>query len=69
MSWIFCIAFQFVILMSQNYIYLEKQAISQYFKNFHSIWEQKVAIFVDVLLEKTAHAQLSYYTRKSQKTW
>ena len=57
MSWIFCIAFPFVILMSQNYIYLEKQAISQYLENFHSIWEQKVAIFVDVLLEKTALAQ------------
>ena len=37
MSWIFCIAFPFVILMSQNYIYLEKQAISQFLENFHGI--------------------------------
>ena len=35
-----------------------------------SIWKTFVVleIFVDVLLEKTAHAQLGYHTRKSRKT-
>ena len=44
--------------MSQNDIYRNKQ--------YHGIWkiftvlEQKLTIFVDVLLEKTAHEQLGY---------
>ena len=39
------------------------------FGKFSRYWEQKLAIFVHVLLEKTAHAQLRYHTRKSRKTW
>ena len=30
-------------------------------------WEQKVIIFVDILLEKTAHVHWGYCTRKSEK--
>ena len=67
MNWIFCIAFPFVILMSQNYIYLEKQAISWYLENFHGR-KQKLSIFVDVLLEKTAQANWDTIL-ESQETW
>ena len=38
------------------------------FEKFSQYWEQKLTIFVDALPEKTAHAQLGYHTRKSQKT-
>ena len=37
MSLIFYIAFPFVILMSQSYIYLEKQVISRHLEHFHGI--------------------------------
>ena len=38
------------------------------FGKFSWYWEQKLTFFVDVLLKKTAHAQLGYHARKSQKT-
>ena len=60
------IAFPFVILMSQDY---GKEASSiTVFEKFSQYWEQKLTIFVDVLLEKTEDAQLGYHTRKSRKT-
>ena len=37
------------------------------FEKFSRYWEQKLTIFVDVLLEKTEHTQLRYHTRKSRK--
>ena len=37
------------------------------FGTFSRYWEQKVIIFVDVLLKKTRHAHQGYHTRKSQK--
>ena len=60
----------FVILISQNFIQRNKLYISHNLEHFHgSYWEQKVIIFVDVLLKKAAHAQPGYHTRKSLKTW
>ena len=60
----------FVILISRNFIQRNKLYISHNLEHFHgSYWEQKVIIFVDVLLKKAAHAQLGYHTRKSLKTW
>ena len=38
------------------------------FGKLSQYWEQKLTIFVDTLVEKTAHAQLGYHTRKLQKT-
>ena len=38
------------------------------FEKFSRYWEEKLTIFVDILLEKTAHAQLGCHTRKSRKT-
>ena len=60
----------FVILISRNFIQRNKLYISHNLEHFHgSYWEQKVIIFVDVLLKKAAHAQPGYHTRKSLKTW
>ena len=60
----------FVILISRNFIQRNKLYISHNLEHFHgSYWEQKVLIFVDVLLKKAAHAQPGYHTRKSLKTW
>ena len=59
----------FVILISRNFIQRNKLYISHNLEHFHgSYWEQKVIIFVDVLLKKAAHAQTGYHTRKSLKT-
>ena len=33
------------------------------FGKFSWYWEQKLTIFVDILLEKTAHAQMRHHTR------
>ena len=38
------------------------------FGKFSWYWEQKLTIFVDVLLEKTVHGQLGYHTRNLQNT-
>ena len=35
------------------------------FEKFFMVLGTKIKNFVDILLEKTAHAQLGYYTRKS----
>ena len=60
----------FVILISWNFIQRNKLYISHNLEHFHgSYWEQKVIIFVDVLLKKAAHVQPGYDTRKSLKTW
>ena len=60
----------FVILISRNFIQRNKLYISHNLEHFHgSYWEQKVIIFVDVLLKKAAHVQPGYHTRKSLKTW
>ena len=60
----------FVILISRNFIQRNKLYRSHNLEHFHgSYWEQKVIIFVDVLLKKAAHAQPGYHTRKSLKTW
>ena len=37
------------------------------FEKFSRYWKQKLTIFVDVLLKKTAHVQLGYHARKSRK--
>ena len=61
------IAFQFVILILQNFIQRKKLVITV-FRIFSQYWEQKVIIFVDVLLEKNAHAHPGYRTRNLRKT-
>ena len=65
------IAFPFVILMSQNDIRRNKNLESgiMEFRPFSQYYGQKLTIFDDVLLEKTAHAQLGHHTRKSGKAW
>ena len=45
------IAFQFIILILQNCIFTETNYITV-FETFSQDWQQKVIIFVDVLLEK-----------------
>ena len=37
------------------------------FGKFSWYWEQKLTIFVEVLLEKTAHAQLGYHTESHRR--
>ena len=34
------------------------------FEKFSRYWEQKLTFFINVLLEKTTHAQLGYHTKK-----
>ena len=60
------IAFPFGILMSENYT--QRKKIYHGIWEIFTVWEQKLTIFVDVLREKTAYAQLGYHTRKSRKT-
>ena len=52
--------------VTKLYIFRETSNITVFGK-FSRYWEQKLTIFVDVLFEKTAHAQLMYHTRKSWK--
>ena len=69
MSWILF----FHLLMSQNYIQRNMLYLFYYIMVLETLPDignkHSLTIFDDILLEKTAHAQLGHHARKSRKAW